>query len=250
MANGNEKRNFASVLDASAKVLTPIVIFAVGTYYTWTKDAAEREQSALDRCYGFAKDLAKAGVAEQKMLLGFIELQCTDREELRSATLPQLVETATQSKDAEVRNSAKETAQAVAASANTNVVNKVDAALTTISRLVYIHIPDDSRRDAAENLKQRLGESLAKEAAAYSIPDIEVVGNDRSPNTLQVRYFRAEDAGEAQRVAAVIADVGLANVQPVLTKGSARPFQVEVWFARKRTLVPLPAPVSSPAVNP
>ena len=117
MAEGDQPRTLMSVFDATAKVLTPIVIFAIGTYYTCSKDAAEREQSALDRCYGYAKDLAKAGVAEQKMLLSFIQLQCSDREELRSATLPQVVETATASKNEDIRNTAKETAQAVATTA-------------------------------------------------------------------------------------------------------------------------------------
>ena len=232
--------------DAAAKILTPIVIFAMGTYYTCSKDAVEREQSALDRCYGYAKDLAKAGVAEQKMLLGFIQLQCSDREELRAATLPQVVETATASKNEDIRNTAKETAQAVAASANTNVSDKVEAALTTVPRNIYIHIADDSQRSEAENLKQRLGEAIAKDGAAYSLPGIELVGNDRSPSTPQVRYFRPEDAPEAQRVAAKLNDLGLVNAQAVQVRGSARPFQLEIWFARRKSPSSVPAVTVTP----
>ncbi|HKP70605.1 MAG TPA: hypothetical protein VJV05_15060 [Pyrinomonadaceae bacterium] len=244
MADGERKSGLMSVFDATAKVLTPIMIFAVGTYYTWTKDAAEREQSALDRCYGYAKDLAKAGVAEQKMLLSFIQLQCSEREELRAATLPQVVETATASKDEEIRNTAKETAQVVAASANTSVVNKVEAALTTVTRNIYIHIADDAQREQAESLKLRLSDVLANDGAAYSMPGIEVVGNDRSPSAPQVRYFRQEDAPEAQRIATLLADLGLANAQAAQVRGSARPFQLEIWFA-KRKVTPAAGPATT-----
>ena len=249
MPDGDGKNMLMSVLDTSAKILTPVVIFAVGTYYTWTKDAAERDQSALDRCYGYAKDLAKAGVAEQKMLLGFIQLQCNDREELRAATLPQVVETATQSKDAGIRETATNTAQTVASSANTNVVDKVNAALATVTRSIYIHIPDNTVREQAESTKQRLRDAFAKEAGSYSIPEIEVVGNDRSPSSLQVRYFRAEDAAEAQRIAGLLANFGLANPQAVLIGGGARPFQLEIWFAKKRALTPVMT-IPAATVNP
>ena len=241
MADGEAKRSLVGAVDTFAKILTPIVIFAVGTYYTWTKDAAEREQSALDRCYGYAKDLAKAGVAEQKMLLGFIELQCTDREELRAATLPQVVETATQSKDADIRNSAKETAHVVAASGNSNVANKVEAALTTVSRNIYMHVPEDDRRAEAERIKEQLNEALAKDATPFAIPAIEVVGNDKSPTSTQVRYFRTEDTAEAERIAALLVKFGVSGARAVRSSGNARPFQLEIWLARTT-----PAPTRNP----
>jgi hypothetical protein len=234
MAEGAQKFGLAGILEVVAKFLTPIVLFGVGTYYTCSQDAIDREQKVLDRCIGLTKDLASGGPTQQKMALAFISEQCMQHshavEGVLAVTLPEVVQTAAKSADPEVAEAAKEVA--IKLSANTNLAEDVKHAVSAIPRAIYIHIPDEARRSDADEIKRRLDLTLKRESSPYSIEGIENVGTDRSPSATQVRYFRDEDADAARHIAEQLVRFGIPDAKESRTGGKARPFQLEIWFGR------------------
>ena len=242
MADGGHGLGIAGVLEVFAKFLTPIVLFAVGTYYTCSQDHIDREQKVLDRCIGLAKDLATGNPTQQKMALAFINDQCKQHthavEGILAVTLPEVVQAAAKSSDPEVAATAKEVALTL--SANSNIADSVREAVSVVPRAIYIHIPDEASRPEADDIKRRLELELKKQSSPYSIEGIENVGADRSPSATQVRYFRDEDAEAAKAIAEQLVRFGVTDAKESRHSGKARPFQLEIWFGRSASRRPDP----------
>lgn len=248
MSDESGKSTLTSVLETIAKFLTPVVIFGVGTYYTWTQDRIEMDQKSLDRCINISKDLSSNSEVQKELSIALLTDQCGKYETLRTFAVSRLIQTAAQSNSASVVASAKKAALAL--SANTNVANSVEQAVKDLPPRIYVQVPDDTKRGEVADLSKRLNLNVVPGQPSYSIEGVENVGQTRSPSTTQVRYFRTEDAGLAKSIADQLTKLGVADVKPMLSAGKAIPFQLEIWFARapikqlelRSVVVPTPTP--------
>ncbi|MEX6687981.1 hypothetical protein QTN47_10775 [Danxiaibacter flavus] len=102
---------------------------------------------------------------------------------------------------------------------------------STLPPRVYIQIANDSQMDLAKVLQA----TLRKEN--FIAPGVENVGRKGAdiPNAIEVRYFRAEEMAEAQRIISIIKSMNMGlrvNESPQLaTDNDARPRHYEVWFS-------------------
>lgn len=230
MSNETGASRLTTVLETIAKFLTPVVVFGVGTYYTWTQDRIEMDQKSLDRCINISKDLSSNSEVQKELSIALLTDQCGKFETLRTFAVSRLIQTAAQSNSAVVVESAKKAALTL--SANTNVEKSVQQAVQNLPPRIYIQVPDDSRRGEANDVSKRLTLNIVAGQPPYSVEGIENVGPTRSPSSTQVRYFRSEDAAAAKNIADQLVKLGVEDAKPVLSAGKAIPFQLEIWFAR------------------
>lgn len=230
MSDEKGASRLTSVLETIAKFLTPVVIFGVGTYYTWNQDRIEMDQKALDRCINISKDLSSNSEVQKELSIALLTDQCGKYEALRTFAASRLIQTAAQSNSAEVVASAKKAALTL--SANTNVAASVEQAVKNLPPRIYVQIPDEARRGEAVDLSKRLNLSVIDGQPAYSVEGIENVGSARSPSSTQVRYFRNEDAAAAKNISDQLVKLGAGDSKPVPSAGKAMPFQLEIWFAK------------------
>lgn len=97
-------------------------------------------------------------------------------------------------------------------------------------RLVFLHIRNEPQRASAIDLAQRLC------AAGYAVPGIEHVAEPRSyPARGDIRYYYAEQRGEAERIAALAGPAANPMVARRLVGLDGLPRdRVEIWLADAR----------------
>ena len=92
--------------------------------------------------------------------------------------------------------------------------------------LVYVHVRSEAQRARAEQLIQPLA------TRGVRVTGIRVVS--AGPRAAQMRFFHADEANEAARVARVLREVGLPQANVKRVRGSekrATPRQYELWLA-------------------
>jgi hypothetical protein len=98
---------------------------------------------------------------------------------------------------------------------------------TDIAARVYIHIRDDGQRESASRVAEML------RGNAYNVPGIQRLGS--GPNSTELRYFRTVEEAEANRVGALLGDLGVTvNVRYIPgseSSTSIRPRHYELWFS-------------------
>jgi hypothetical protein len=230
MSDAIPPSRITTFLETTAKVLTPIVVFVVGSYYTCTQDRIEHEQKALDRCISLSKDMTSNSEVQKELSIALILDQCGKYEALKKMAATRLVLTAAQSNSAEVVESAKKAA--ITLSADTSVAAEVAQAVKNLPPRIYIHVPDETRRGEASDISKKLQLNIVSGQPSYVVEGIENVGAARSPSSTQVRYFRAEDAGLAKNISDQLSALGITDAKPALSAGKAIPFQLEIWFGK------------------
>jgi arginine utilization protein RocB len=132
---------------------------------------------------------------------------------------------------------AKEQAQRVAASAQVLSSLNGEAVAAAVSSQsapllprVYMQIVNPNDRDRANQIKERLT------AAGILVLGIEYVPQAARLTETDVRYYRKADEPEAQKIADVLKDAGVASTQLKYLKGyenstKIRPNHFEVWLA-------------------
>jgi len=240
-----ENRDWFTKVDLTAKILTPVMIFALGTMYSCRQSKVDLEQKTMDRMVSLCKSLSSSSPSEQKIALALINQQKKNypnliSDEILAVALPEVIEVATNSKNADVAEEAKRVA--VDLSANTTLERTVKTSVENIQPRIYMHIPDENLRDDAKRIEGAL------EALNYSVPGIEKVRFDLA-NT-QVRYFKAAEEQEAKQIADQIRSLGISDTKEIYIGGSEgsnaiRPRHYEVWFslhAFSRRASPTPTP--------
>jgi hypothetical protein len=99
-------------------------------------------------------------------------------------------------------------------------------ALNVVPVYVYLHIADESQRDAAIMLKNKIDENLH-----YLVQGIEnITGKVSSPMQASIRYFNDSDRNAAEAISKLLKDQGIVivNINKLLLK--AKPGTIEVWY--------------------
>lgn len=106
---------------------------------------------------------------------------------------------------------------------------------------VFIQIHDEEQRKKAADVAQALKSAGLIVPGIEKRADVKVDGN-------QVKYFRQEDKGVADKVDGVLTGQGVAGVRTVLTGGfKVPPGQIEIWFAPAPPPTPTPTPIPTPS---
>lgn len=109
--------------------------------------------------------------------------------------------------------------------------SKVESRTIADRPKVYVQMPSATAEVAAKEIRTRL------KIDGFIAPEIENVGVERSPNRLEVRYFKKADQGSAEAVAASVANASDVASAPLVKyiKGyetkSIRP-ALEVWLPK------------------
>ena len=184
----------------------------------------------MDRMINLSKSLSSGSPGEQKIALALITREKQRHpdlipDEILAVALPEVIEVATNSKNQQVADQAKQVA--VDLSANTNLAQQVKASMENIPPRIYIQIPDENLRDEARQIKSQL------EGLNYIVPGIEKVR--LSQGSTQVKYFKTAEASEAKQIAEQLRSLGVSDAREIYISGfedskSMRPRHYEIWF--------------------
>jgi hypothetical protein len=232
------------VLTAVSSVLLPLVVAAVGGFYTYLQNKHHDADLAVQKDH--EKVTARAQQATQ-LLVHLASLN--DRERLlaikvaeqlgKDDLLPQelvpvLVETASSDPNATVSSAAQ---QAVAATKQVTTVApggsvatqafQPASVLQSLPPRVYVHIRSDNQHSAALTL------SSALELAGYNVPGIQKV--EIGPTRSELRYFGGSDPNDIAGIGMVLADQHLIVVPTDLSarykNAGLRSRHYELWLA-------------------
>ncbi|MCV0393957.1 MAG: hypothetical protein K5872_19825 [Rhizobiaceae bacterium] len=136
---------------------------------------------------------------------------------------------ATQAELAETETRLEETGRALAIIETTETQANGLPSDTSLPARVYVHVPDTQSRTKAQQAREIL------EAQKALVPGIENVGQQRSPTASELRYFRRDEAAEAERLAEGLQAGGIdavARFVPGFENAAIRPRHYELWFGK------------------
>lgn len=130
-----------------------------------------------------------------------------------------------------------QTAEAIAKRSRDQLLVPLDHSITLPDRppvgiknvaTVYVQIRNDSQRQAASQIQKLLMDR------SYKVPGIETLAT--GPSTTEVRYFRSNEAEQAQAIADLLLQQKIPNVTTKYIAGfenskAIMPGQYEIWFA-------------------
>lgn len=211
-------------IDTVAKLLIPIVIFALGQQYAHNKDVSDRQQRQFDRDAELLKSMASKDENEKVLTLQFIDYL------RRHDQFPQELWVVVQTTAAGNRdNPSTQTAQLIlhnTAEQDTSLTKQFQQTAQTIPTRVYIQYQNVSQRDSAQRLRTSLQDS------GFVAPGLEMRPKE-SPARTEIRYFSSSDKDQADQVRQIVQKLGLtAEERDFSAKyGGKVPLrQLEVWL--------------------
>src|SRR5205085_11110050 len=118
-----EPRDRCAIFDILAKILTPVIIFALVTWYNLNQNKVAEAQKVSDRIVTLVKSLSSDKVQERKAALALIQYEKSKHpsevpDELISIALPALIEIARNDPNPEVAQEANQIAKDVSQKAD------------------------------------------------------------------------------------------------------------------------------------
>ncbi|MEO6726327.1 MAG: hypothetical protein ABIU20_01190 [Blastocatellia bacterium] len=228
-----EPRDGWAKLDILAKVLTPVIIFGLGTWYNVNQGKQAEAQKVSDRIVSLVKSLSSDKVQERKAALALIQYEKSKHpndvpDELIAIALPVLIETARNDPNPEVAQEANQIAKDVSQSADKTLAASVQRQVDTIQPRVYVHIRNENQRGPAKQIEQKL------EAIGFNVPGIQRL--DAAPSNTEMRYFRQDDKQDAEKMISLLQEQGVIDAQAKYVPGNEnsramRPKHFELWFS-------------------
>jgi hypothetical protein len=216
VGNMPESRDAWAKLDILAKVLTPVMLFGLGTLYSHYQNKAAGAQKAQDRVATLVKSLYSEKPEERLTAIYLLKREKEKHpgevpDEILASAVPALVNIAINDRNAQVSEQAKKLVDDVTVSADPALAKAVDDKVAQIQARVYIHIRDEAQRGLARQIEVIL------EGRGVIVPGIERVA--KSPSDNELRYFRTAEEGDAKRIAGLVQDAGLIEVRAKYVPG-------------------------------
>jgi hypothetical protein len=228
-----ESRDAWAKTEIVAKILAPIVVFAVGTYYTYHQQEKDATEKRFDRYITLGKGLSSENPLEQKIAIVMLKVEKDKHpgevpDELLTITVPKLMELAANDPSAEVAGQAK--ALALELTANTTYAESIKNTVRAMPAQVWFHIRSESQRAQAQQDIDLLRSRLA--TGEFLFPGIRRVHN--GPEKAELRYFHKSEKEEVMRLRDILAGIGVQVATHFLGEGkdtlSVRPRLYEVWL--------------------
>ncbi len=221
--------------------LGTVVVATFGFLWTTYQDRATAEQRRIaetrastqrdtELVIGLLPHLAQTGSPANSLALGIVrhlhETRTIDPAfaSILEAILADIARTNAQQAHAELTNPERRkqylaTAEAAAATIDTQAGPEDAPIWRDLPKRAYIHVPSDDKRAQGEALQSKLREQ------GLLVPGVQKV--DESPDNTEVRYFNRKDKDSAEQIAK---QIGGTATQP---KIFARQGQIEVWLGKK-----------------
>ena len=228
-----ESRDGWAKIDIIAKGLTPIMLFLLGTMYSYYQSKVAEAQKTADRVATLVKSL-NSDKADEKLtaiLLLKREKQRYPEEvpdELLATVVPTLVNIAKNDRNAEISKQAQQLVVEVTAKTDSAFSESVKKQVENIQARVYIHIQDENQRSDAKQIENKLGEK------GLIVPGIERV--NKGPTTTELRYFRKSEETEVNEIVKLLQQLSITDAKAQYIAGyedssSIRPRHYELWFS-------------------
>ena len=227
-------RDLWDKVDIVAKIMTPIVLFALGTLYNLHQNRITESQKVADRVTSLVKSLSSDKVDERKAALALLKYERSKNpnqvpDELLSIALPALVQIAKTDPNAEVAQAAQTLAKDVVGNTGVDLAEDVKNQVDKEQARIYMHIRDEDQRSTAKVIQERLARK------GFSMPGIERVNNVPATQT-EVRFFRQSDEGEAGEIANFLKELNVSNAAAKYFPGyenstALRSRHFEIWFS-------------------
>ena len=227
-------RDLWDKVDIVAKIMTPVVLFALGTLYNLHQNKVTESQKVADRVTSLVKSLSSDKTDERKAALALLKYERARNpnavpDELLSIALPALVQIAKSDPNAEVAQAAQNLAKDVVGNTGVDLAADVKSQVDKEQARVYTHIRNESQRNTAEIIRGRLDKK------GYNTPGIEVVNIGPSTQP-EVRFFRKSEEKEANEIAAFLKELNVTDVTTKYVSGyedstQLRSRHFEIWFS-------------------
>jgi hypothetical protein len=213
-------------VDISSKLLLPVVIFAVGLYFTHKKDVSDEKNLQFEHQNEILKLASSSNPTEQLVGLKMIEVlqQQGSFPEYLNPVLDQIAAGRPSDPSTQKARSilAAEPQQKPAVQTQVPVTPKAQ------HPVVYLQIAREDQRAAASEIKGRL------QSIGFSAPGIELV-KQPTMNTY-IRYFSVDDKPEADKVLQLMREMNFKVEEQNFTRlnqNNASSGQLEVWIGDK-----------------
>jgi hypothetical protein len=220
-------------IDIIVKGLTPIMLFLLGTMYSYYQSKAAEAQKTADRVATLVKSL-NSDKAGEKLTAIFLLKREKQRhpeavpDELLANAVPALVNLAVNDRNAEISKHAQQLVVEVTAKTDSAFSENVNKQVENIQARVYIHIQDENQRNDAKQIENKLGEK------GLIVPGIERV--NKGPTTTELRYFRKSEETEVNEIVKLLHQLSITDAKSQYIAGyedssSIRPQHYELWFS-------------------
>lgn len=227
-------RDLWDKIDIMAKIMTPVVLFALGTLYNLHQNKITESQKVADRVTSLVKSLSSDKADERKAALALLKYERARNpnavpDELLSIALPTLVQIAKTDPNAEIAQAAQKLAKDVVGNTGVDLDADVKSQVDKDQARVYLHIRTENQRNTAKVILEKL------DRKGFATPGIELVNLGPGAQS-EVRFFRKNEEAEANEIANLLKGM---NVSDAVTKyypgfensTSLRSRHYEIWFS-------------------
>ncbi|MBS1788619.1 MAG: hypothetical protein JST85_12900 [Acidobacteria bacterium] len=227
-------RDLWDKIDILAKIMTPVVLFALGTLYNLHQNGITESQKVADRVTSLVKSLSSDKVDERKAALALLKYERSKNpnavpNELLSIALPALVQIAKTDPNAEVAQAAQKLAKDVVGNTGVDLAADVKNQVDQEQARVYMHIRNENQRNTARVILEKLARK------GLNMPGIELVNFGPTDQT-ELRFFRKSEEAEANEIAGFLKELNITDAVPKYFPGfenstSLRSRHYEIWFS-------------------
>lgn len=227
-------RDMWEKIDIVAKIMTPVVLFALGTLYNLHQNKLTESQKVADRVTSLVKSLSSDKVDERKAALALLKYERARNpnavpDELLSIALPALVQIAKTDPNAEIAQAAQKLAKDVVGNTGVDLDADVKSQVDKEQGRIYMHIRNEGQRNTAKVILEKLDKK------GFATPGIELVNVGPGAQT-EVRFFRKSEETEANEIAAFLKGLNVSDAATAYVPGfenstALRTRHYEIWFS-------------------
>ena len=227
-------RDMWDKIDIVAKIMTPVVLFALGTLYNLHQNKLTESQKVADRVTSLVKSLSSEKADERKVALALLKYERAKNpnavpDELLSLALPTLVQIAKTDPNAEIAQAAQKLAKDVVGNTGVDLDADVKSQVDKEEAHIYMHIRNEAQRNTAKVILDKLDKK------GFATPGIELVNIGPAAQS-EVRFFRRSEEAEANEIANFLKGMNVPDAVSSYKPGyenstSLRSRHFEIWFS-------------------
>jgi hypothetical protein len=214
-------------IDIVAKLLVPVALFAVGSYFTIKKNEADIASQQFQRESEILKLTASSNETEKAIGLKMIQLLQERGEKIPDALRP-VVSVTAEGRPSDPSTQKARNIQAVEAKQDQPSDTHSAPPAKNQATIIYLQIAREDQRAEATELQEGL------QHAGFSVPGIELV----KPPTVNtyIRYFSVDDKPQADKALKLMKDMKFSVEEQNFTRlneNNTSTGQLEVWIGDK-----------------
>lgn len=219
-----KKRDWVDVI---SKLLIPIALFAIGSYFTMKKNEADIANQQFQRESEILKLTASSNETDKAIGLRMIQLLQKKGEKIPDILLP-VVSVVADGRPSDPSTQKARTIQAAEVTQGQTTTGSSTLPSSSQQSVVYLQIAREDQRSEATELQERL------QQGGFSVPGIELV----KPPTVNtyIRYFAASDKSQADKALQLMKEMKFTVEEQDfrrLNQNNTSTGQLEIWIGEK-----------------